>query len=162
MSTDDRAPGLAVPNFCPDASLNCSDSLNGIRSYFTIARVSRDIFKQSSVGAVYSDWECPTTGEYNRVGGLDSRLKFKSNWTVEAQAVVSSSNLLGLNTKNLEKYLRIQFISLQFGQCGQGKLLRWSGRQSRGAAQWAAFQLHRHVSGREPGVRHGAGIRKPG
>jgi hypothetical protein len=97
MTSDDRAPGLAVPSFCPATSPICSDSLYGDRSYFTIARVSRDIFKQSSVGAVYTDWECPTTGEFNRVGGLDARLKFNPNWTLEGQGVVSSSNLEGLN-----------------------------------------------------------------
>jgi Domain of unknown function (DUF5916) len=86
MSTDDRAPGLAVPSYFP---------LAGTRSYFTVARVSRDIFKQSSVGALYTDWECPTTGEFNRVGGVDTRLKVSNNWIVEGQAVVSSSNLAG-------------------------------------------------------------------
>ena len=39
MATDDRAPGLAVPD-CPATSPICSNSLSGIRSYFTIARVS--------------------------------------------------------------------------------------------------------------------------
>jgi len=86
MATDDRGPGQAVAPYFP---------LAGTRSYFTIARVSRDIFKQSSVGALYTDWECPTTGEYNRVGGLDTRLKFNANWTLDGQAVVSSSNLAG-------------------------------------------------------------------
>ena len=84
MAADDRSPGLAVPNFSP---------LFGTRSYFTIARMSRDIFRQSSVGAFYSDWECPTTGEFNRLGGLDTRLKFNANWTLDGQAVVSSSDL---------------------------------------------------------------------
>jgi hypothetical protein len=97
MASDDRAPGQSVPNFCPPTSPVCSDSLSGIRSYFTIARVSRDIFKQSSVGAIFTDWECPTTGEFNRVGGVDTRLKFNANWTLEGQAVTSSSNLQGLN-----------------------------------------------------------------
>ncbi len=69
--------------------------LAGTRSYFTVARVSRDIFRQSSVGALYTDWECPTTGEFNRVGGLDTRLKFNANWTLDGQAVLSSSNLAG-------------------------------------------------------------------
>ena len=64
-----------------------------MRSYFTIARVSRDIFRQSSVGALYTDWECPTTGEFNRVGGVDTHLKFNPNWTLDGQAVASSSNL---------------------------------------------------------------------
>ncbi len=84
MSTDDRSPGLAVTN---------NNQYSGIRGYFTIARVSRDIFKQSSVGALYTDWECPTTGEYNRIGGVDSRLKLSPNWTLDGQAVTSSSNL---------------------------------------------------------------------
>ncbi len=84
MATDDRSPGLAVPDY---------SQFSGMRSYFTIARVSRDIFGQSSVGAIYTDWECPTTGEFNRVGGVDTRLALNSNWTLEGQAVASSSNL---------------------------------------------------------------------
>jgi len=86
MSADDRSPGLAVPDYNP---------LTGIRSYFTIARATRDIGRQSSVGVLYTDWECPTTGEYNRVGGVDTRVKFSSNWTLDGQAVTSSSNILG-------------------------------------------------------------------
>jgi hypothetical protein len=86
MATDDRGPGQAVASYFP---------LSGTRSYFTIARASRDIFRQSSVGALYTDWECPTTGEFNRVGGVDTRLKFNPNWTLEGQGVVSSSNLAG-------------------------------------------------------------------
>jgi hypothetical protein len=86
MSSDDRSPGLAVPDNVP---------LSGIRSYFTIARVTRDIRRQSSVGALYTDWECPTSGEYNRVGGLDTRIKFSPNWTLDGQAVTSSSNIVG-------------------------------------------------------------------
>ena len=93
MASDDRSPGLAVPSLCPATSLICADNLYGVRSYFTIARVSRDIFGQSSVGALYTDWECPTTGEFNRVGGVDTHLKFNPNWTLDGQAVTSSSNL---------------------------------------------------------------------
>jgi hypothetical protein len=84
ISADDRSPGLAVPD---------SSQFSGMRSYFTVARVSRDIFRQSSVGALYTDWECPTTGEFNRIGGVDTHLKFNSNWTLDGQAVTSSSNL---------------------------------------------------------------------
>ena len=84
MATDDRSPGLAVPDFT---------EFSGIRSYFTIARVSRDIFGQSNVGVLYTDWECPTTHEFNRIGGVDTHLKFNSNWTLDGQAVTSSSNL---------------------------------------------------------------------
>ncbi|MGC1449051.1 MAG: DUF5916 domain-containing protein, partial [Candidatus Sulfotelmatobacter sp.] len=84
MSADDRSPGLAVPGYSP---------YSGIRAYFNVARVSRDIFRQSSVGALYTDWECPATGEFNRIGGADTHLKFNSNWTLDGQAVVTSSNL---------------------------------------------------------------------
>ena len=84
LAADDRSPGLAVPDF---------SQFSGIRSYFTIARVSRDIFRQSNVGLIYTDWECPTTGEFNRIGGIDTHLKFNSNWTLDGQAVDSSSNL---------------------------------------------------------------------
>ena len=84
MATDDRSPGLAVPDFT---------QYTGIRSYFTIARVSRDLWKQSSVGALFTDWECPATGEYNRIGGVDTRLKLNPNWTFDGQAVTGSSNL---------------------------------------------------------------------
>jgi Domain of unknown function (DUF5916)/Carbohydrate family 9 binding domain-like len=120
MSTDDRAPGLAVPSYCPATSPICSNSLSGIRSYFTIARVSRDIFKQSSMGVVYTDWECPTTGEYNRVGGVDTRLKFNSNWTLEGQAVVTSSNLQGLNASNLQTTCEYGLYPFSSGNVGNG------------------------------------------
>jgi hypothetical protein len=125
MATDDRSPGLAVPSFCPATSLICSDDLYGIRSYFTTARVNRDIFKQSSVGVIYSDWECPATGEFNRVGGADTRLKFNDNWTLEGQAVTSSSNLLGLNaylspTGNLETTCEYGLFPFSSGNAGNG------------------------------------------
>ena len=86
MSADDRSPGLAVPDYFP---------LSSLRSYFSIARVTRDIARQSSVGVLYTDWECPTTGEYNRIGGVDTRIKFTPNWTLDGQAVTSTSNILG-------------------------------------------------------------------
>lgn len=86
MSTDDRSPGLATPDHSP---------LSGVRSYFTIARAGRDILQQSNVGMLYTDWECPTTGEFNRIGGADTRLKFNANWTLDGQAVASSSKILG-------------------------------------------------------------------
>jgi hypothetical protein len=120
MSTDDRAPGLAVPSVCQATSPICSNSLSGIRSYFTIARVSRDIFKQSSVGVVYTDWECPTTGEFNRVGGVDTRLKFNANWTLDGQAVVTSSNLQGLNASNLQTTCEYGLYSFSSGNVGNG------------------------------------------
>lgn len=120
MASDDRAPGLAVPNYCASFSLDCLDNLYGIRSYFTAARVSRDIFKQSNVGAIYTDWECPTTGEYNRVGGADAWLKLNDNWTVQGQAVTSSSHLLGLNATNLESTCEANQYPFSSGNAGNG------------------------------------------
>src|SRR5258708_3764160 len=86
MATDDRGPGLIVPDSSP---------LSGPRSYFTVARASRDIFNQSSIGAIYTDWEYPAAHQFNRIGGIDTRLKFNAHWTLEGQAVGSSSNLGG-------------------------------------------------------------------
>jgi hypothetical protein len=125
MSSDDRAPGLAVPSFCPATSPVCSDDLYGIRSYFTIARVSRDIFRQSTVGAVYTDWECPATSEFNRIGGVDTRLRFNANWVVEGQAVVSWSNLQGLNaylspSGNLQTTCEYNLFPFSSGNFGNG------------------------------------------
>jgi hypothetical protein len=125
MASDDRAPGLAVPSFCPDTSPICSDILSGDRSYFNIARASRDIFNQSSIGAIFTDWECPATGEYNRVGGVDTRLRFKANWIVEGQAVTSSSNLNGLNAAlspggNLESTCEYNLFPFSSGNIGNG------------------------------------------
>jgi hypothetical protein len=70
------------------------------------------------VGAVYTDWECPTTGEFNRVGGIDTRLKFSANWTLDGQAVVSSSNLQGLNTGNLETTCEYNLYPFSSGNAG--------------------------------------------
>src|SRR3954451_334743 len=82
LSSDDRGPGKSVPENSP---------FSGDRSTFNIARVSRDIMGQSSVGAIYTDWELPGSNEFNRVGGVDTRLKFTPNWTGTFQGVVSST-----------------------------------------------------------------------
>jgi hypothetical protein len=83
LAADDRAPGLTV---------DPSNPLFKTRSYFTIAHISRDLFNQSSIGALYTDWEDPAANTYNRVGGVDGRLKFSKQLTATAQAVVSSSS----------------------------------------------------------------------
>ena len=82
LTADDRAPGLVVAP---------SDPLAGSRRYFTIARVSRDIFKQSSIGAIYTDEEYPAAGGFNRIGGIDSRIKLAPSWSATLQSVVSST-----------------------------------------------------------------------
>ncbi|MFI5113558.1 MAG: DUF5916 domain-containing protein [Terriglobales bacterium] len=82
LSSDDRAPGLTVAP---------GDALFKTRSFFNIARVSRDLFKQSSIGAIYADWEYPAANSFNRVGGIDARLKFSPKLTATLQGVVSST-----------------------------------------------------------------------
>jgi hypothetical protein len=82
LSADDRAPGLIV---APD------NPLFKTHSYFNIARVSRDLFTQSSIGVIYTDWEDPAANSFNRVGGVDARLKFSPKLTGTVQGVVSSS-----------------------------------------------------------------------
>ncbi len=86
LTADDRSPGLTV---------SPSDPLAGSRQYFTIARVSRDILKQSSVGAIYTDEEYPAANMFNRIGGLDGRIKITPSWTATLQSVVSSTQLPG-------------------------------------------------------------------
>jgi len=80
LASDDRAPGEALPP---------TDPHSGDRATFTIARVSRDILDQSTIGATFTDREF--AGGYNRVGGLDANLKLNKNWRVQGAAVTSST-----------------------------------------------------------------------
>jgi hypothetical protein len=127
MSSDDRSPGLAVPDYFPRS---------GMRSYFTIARATRDIARQSSVGALYTDWECPTTAEYNRIGGLDTRIKFSPNWTLEGQAVTSSSNILGNVSSPSYSSENCEANAYPFSSGNQGHGSHYSGPAER-------LELHR-------------------
>jgi hypothetical protein len=83
LAIDDRAPGKSVLPTDPAA---------GDRGAFFIGRVNRDLFGQSSLGLMYTDWEFPAGSEFNRVGGIDGRIKFNSNWTSLFQAVASSTS----------------------------------------------------------------------
>ncbi len=82
LAIDDRGPGKSVPG---------NDPVAGDRAAFFIGRVSRDILSQSSIGAVYTDREFLSDGEFNRVGGADARIKFNRNWTSLFQGVTSST-----------------------------------------------------------------------
>jgi hypothetical protein len=84
LMVDDRSPGESLPSTHP---------LFGDRAYFGVLRVNRDIFRQSSVGMIYTDREL--AGTHNRVGGLDTRLKIGRNWWLTGQAVSSSTTLPG-------------------------------------------------------------------
>jgi hypothetical protein len=80
LAADDRAPGEALPPTDPHA---------GDRATFTIARVSRDILNQSTVGAIFTDREF--AGGHNRVGALDANVKLGENWRVQGQAAMSAT-----------------------------------------------------------------------
>ena len=80
LFADDRSPGQIVPP---------GDPLEGKRAYFSVVRLSRDIFRQSTVGMIYTDREF--AGTHNRVGGVDTRLKLRKNWWASLQAVSSAT-----------------------------------------------------------------------
>lgn len=82
LIADDRSPGEAIAP---------GDPLTGKRALFTVLRVNRDIFGQSTIGMIYTDREL--AGTFNRVGGLDTRFKLHKNWWATAQAVASSTTL---------------------------------------------------------------------
>jgi hypothetical protein len=80
FTIDDRAPGETVsPN----------DPQYGKHALFAVGRVSQDFGKGSSVGLVYTDEEF--AGGWNRIGGVDTTLRFSNSWTADAQWVESST-----------------------------------------------------------------------
>jgi hypothetical protein len=84
LAIDDRSPGESVPQGNP---------LYGDRAGFGVLRVNRDLFRQSSVGMIYTDREF--AGTYNRVGGFDAHLKLRKNWWLTGEAVTSETTIPG-------------------------------------------------------------------
>jgi uncharacterized protein DUF5916/TonB-dependent receptor-like protein len=82
LLADDRSPGESVAP---------GDPLEGKRAFYSVLRVNRDIFRQSTLGAIYTNREF--AGTHNRVGGVDTRFKIMRNWWVIGQAVSSSTTL---------------------------------------------------------------------
>ena len=80
---------LVAEDASPGANAAPTDPLFNKNAYFAIGRVSRDIGSQSSIGALFTDREID--GFFNRVGGIDTRIRLNSNWTASAQAVYSST-----------------------------------------------------------------------
>ncbi len=60
---------------------------------FAIARVQRDLGSDSRVGVLYTDRE--DGSNYNRVGGVDTRLVFGGKYTVSGQLAGSETELAG-------------------------------------------------------------------
>ncbi len=80
LYANDRAPGKRVTD---------EDPLFGEKSRNAVFRVSRDVGNLSNMGAMYTDTSFQ--GSFNRVGGLDARLRIDPNWVATAQGVASST-----------------------------------------------------------------------
>ncbi len=87
LVADDEAPGKAV---LPD------DPLSGSRARFGVIRVNRDLFREATVGVLYTDRE--HEDGHNRVGSVDTRFKLNPNWTGTLQAATSSTRSLAGTT----------------------------------------------------------------
>lgn len=80
LLADDRSPGKRAPPGSP---------FEGERARFGIVRVNRDVFRQSSLGFLFTNREF--SGSFNRLGGIDGRFKLPENWVTTFQAVTSST-----------------------------------------------------------------------
>lgn len=83
LLANDESPGKTVSQ---------TDPFSNKKAYIGIARITRDIFKQSTIGFIYTQ---RTLGEsYNRVGGIDGRFKLGQNWIANFQAAHSVTKTL--------------------------------------------------------------------
>ena len=83
LAIDDRDPGIFVAQ---------TDPLHGKRAITTVARVSQDIGKASSLGAMYT--QRTLAGSSNRVGGIDFNARLNQHWTLTGMHVLSSTHNL--------------------------------------------------------------------
>jgi hypothetical protein len=80
---------LEAHDCSPGDGLPAGDPLKGKCANFTVARVSHDIHKQSSIGVMYADREF--LGTFNRVGGIDGAFRINKNWNSTYRGYVSST-----------------------------------------------------------------------
>jgi len=85
LAIDDRAPGEVFTHTNP---------LYGTHALFAVGRLSQDLGKGSSLGAIYTDEEF--AGSFNRIGGLDFTARFNDRWNAQGQIVESSTRTLNL------------------------------------------------------------------
>jgi hypothetical protein len=83
LTIDDRAPGEALPR---------NDPNYGKHALFAVGRVTEDIGKGSSVGAIFTGYRF--LDSYNYIGGLDFTARFNDRWTALGQFVESSTKTL--------------------------------------------------------------------
>ncbi len=94
LATDDRSPGKAVPPGSPE---------RGTRAGDYVARIDRDVGKESDVGVIYADRQY--LGSYNRAGGADYRLRVDNRWTLTGQALTSETKNLSNSTEGEQECL---------------------------------------------------------
>ncbi len=80
LAIDDREPGETV---------SAGDPLYKKRAAIAVGRVSQDFGKGSSISALYTDYEFGQG--WNRIGGVDSIVRFTDKWTAVGQWVESST-----------------------------------------------------------------------
>lgn len=81
LAIDDRDPGIFVAP---------ADPLHGKRAVTTVARVSQDIGKASSIGVEYA--QRTLAGRINRAGGIDFNARLNQHWTLLGMHVLSSTH----------------------------------------------------------------------
>ncbi len=84
---DDQSPGREVIS---------THSLAGKRALFGVLRVTRDVFKQSSLGFMFTDREF--SGQHNRVAAMDATFRWSQKWQATVQGATSATKLAGGST----------------------------------------------------------------
>jgi hypothetical protein len=84
-----RVGALVVDDELPGKLAEPGTALDGERAWNGIARASRDLPNQSSVGFLVTDRELGDS--YNRVAGVDTRIKLDRNWETQIQAAYAST-----------------------------------------------------------------------
>ncbi|MFZ1085786.1 MAG: carbohydrate binding family 9 domain-containing protein [Terracidiphilus sp.] len=80
LAIDDREPGETV---------SAGDPLYKKRAFIGVGRISQDLGKGSSISALCTDYEFGQG--WNRIGGIDSIVRFNNKWTAVGQWVESST-----------------------------------------------------------------------
>jgi hypothetical protein len=80
---------LLADTASPGERVDSNNPLFNQHALFGVARVSRDVGSQSSVGILYADREA--NGFFNRVGSFDGRFKINDHWALNTQAVFSGT-----------------------------------------------------------------------
>ncbi len=83
LTIDDRSSGQVFPT---------DDPAFGKRALYAVGRVTQDLGKGSSVGAIYTDYEF--AGSFNRIGGLDFTARFNDKWSAIGQIIESASRTI--------------------------------------------------------------------